>query len=67
MATSLRPAISWGRLPVLVGADDDGHCVAFESFAYHKLGYHDEYELGPAEIVRLAPMPLRCSRRLATR
>ena len=30
-----------GRLPVLVGADDDGHCVAFESFAYHKLGYHD--------------------------
>ena len=44
-----------GRLPVLVGADDDGHCVAFESFAYHKLGYHDEYELGPAEIVRLTP------------
>ena len=40
-----------GRLPVL----DDGHCVAFESFAYHKLGYHDEYELGPAEIVRLTP------------
>ncbi len=44
-----------GRLPVLVGADDNGHCVAFESFAYHKLGYHDEYELGPAEIVRLTP------------
>lgn len=44
-----------GRLPVLVGADDDGRCVAFESFAYHKLGYHDEYELGPAEIVRLTP------------
>ena len=44
-----------GRLPVLVGADDDGYCVAFESFAYHKLGYHDEYELGPAEIVRLTP------------
>ncbi len=44
-----------GRLPVLVGRDGDGHCVAFESFAYHKLGYHDEYELGPAEIVRLTP------------
>ena len=44
-----------GRLPVLVGRDDNGHCVAFESFAYHKLGYHDEYELGPAEIVRLTP------------
>ena len=44
-----------GRLPVLVGADSNGHCVAFESFAYQKLGYHDEYELGPAEIVRLTP------------
>ena len=44
-----------GRLPVLVGCDENGHCVAFESFAYHKLGYHDEYELGPAEIVRLTP------------
>ena len=29
--------------------------LPFESFAYHKLGYHDEYELGPAEIVRLTP------------
>ena len=27
-----------GRLPVLVGRDENGHCVAFESFAYHKLG-----------------------------
>lgn len=44
-----------GRLPVLVGRDENGYCVAFESFAYHKLGYHDEYELGPAEIVRLTP------------
>ena len=44
-----------GRLPVLVGKNDQGHCVSFESFAYHKLGYHDEYELGPAEIVRLTP------------
>ncbi|MDE8701496.1 amidophosphoribosyltransferase [Adlercreutzia equolifaciens] len=44
-----------GRLPVLVGRDENGHCVAFESFAYQKLGYHDEYELGPAEIVRLTP------------
>ena len=45
-----------GRLPVLVGKHPDGSlCVSFESFAYHKLGYHDEYELGPAEIVRLTP------------
>lgn len=42
-----------GRLPVLIGKDNDGHCVSFESFAYHKLGYEDEYELGPGEIVQL--------------
>ena len=42
-----------GRLPVLVGQSEDGCCVSFESFAYHKLGYEDAYELGPREIVRL--------------
>lgn len=46
---------SMGRLPVLIGKDADGHCVAFESFAYQKLGYEDEYELGPGEIVRITP------------
>ena len=35
-----------GRLPVLIGKSDDGFCISFESFAYHKLGYRDEYELG---------------------
>ena len=42
-----------GRLPVLVGRNDDGLCVSFESFAYHKLGYQDHYELGPGEIVKM--------------
>ena len=42
-----------GRLPVLVGKNDNGLCVSFESFAYHKLGYQDYYELGPGEIVRI--------------
>ena len=42
-----------GRLPVLVGRDGEGHCIAFESFAYHKLGYEDAYELGPGEIARI--------------
>ena len=42
-----------GRLPVLVGTHEDGCCVSFESFAYHKLGYDDEHELGPREIVRI--------------
>ena len=44
-----------GRLPVLVGKNEDGCCVSFESFAYHKLGYADCYELGPGEIVKITP------------
>lgn len=42
-----------GRLPILVGKCEDGHCVAFENFSYQKLGYADEKELGPGEIVEL--------------
>ena len=42
-----------GRLPVLIGKGEDGHCISFESFAYHKIGYEDEYELGPREIVKV--------------
>ena len=44
-----------GRLPVLVGKDEAGYAVSFESFAYQKLGYENEYELGPGEIVKLTP------------
>ena len=44
-----------GRLPVILGRNEDGYCVSFESFAYHKLGYDDYRELGPGEIVRLTP------------
>ena len=40
-----------GRLPVHIGKKDGAYCVSFESFAYHKLGYSDAYELGPGEIV----------------
>ena len=42
-----------GRLPIHVGKSSEGLAVSFESFAYQKLGYKDEYELGPAEIVEL--------------
>ena len=42
-----------GRLPVNIGKSGDGYCVSFESFAYQKLGYQNEYELGPGEIVRI--------------
>lgn len=44
-----------GRLPVLIGRRDDGYCVSFENFAYQKLGYTDEKELGPGEIVSVSP------------
>ena len=42
-----------GRLPVHIGQDEEGCCVAFESFAYQKMGYHDAYELGPGEVVKI--------------
>ena len=42
-----------GRLPVLIGQSEDGCCISFESFAYHKLGYEDAYELGPREVVKV--------------
>ena len=42
-----------GRLPIHIGQDDEGCCVAFETFAYQKMGYHDAYELGPAEVVKI--------------
>lgn len=42
-----------GRIPVLIGARDDGYCVSFEDFAYKKLGYSDYKELGPGEVVEL--------------
>lgn len=44
-----------GRLPILVGKNEDGYSVSFESFAYQKFGYLDEKELGPGEIVELSP------------
>ena len=44
-----------GRLPVLVGQNENGCCVSFESFAYQKLGYQTIRELGPGEIARITP------------
>ncbi len=44
-----------GRIPVLIGKGEDGYAVTFESFAYQKLGFVDEKELGPGEIVKITP------------
>ncbi len=44
----------FGRLPILIGKNDDGYGVSFESFALEKVGYCIEKELGPGEIVHLS-------------
>ena len=42
-----------GRLPIVVGKNEEGHCVSLESFACQKLGYTPCYNLGPNEIVKV--------------
>ena len=44
-----------GRLPIVLGKNEDGRCVTFESFAAQKTGYEIERELGPGEIVHITP------------
>lgn len=44
-----------GRTPLVIGKKENGYCVAFESFSYENLGYHDAHELGPNEIVFITP------------
>ena len=44
-----------GRTPLVIGKKSDARCVSFESFAYINLGYTDERELGPGEIVFVTP------------
>ena len=44
-----------GRIPVIIGKSENGHCVSFESFAVFKVGYEIKKELGPGEIVELTP------------
>ena len=42
-----------GRLPIVIGRNENGCCAAMESFACQKLGYNPCYNLGPGEIVKL--------------
>ena len=44
----------FGRIPIHIGKSENGYAVSFESFAYEKLGYEDECELGPGEIVEIS-------------
>lgn len=50
---------SLGRTPVVIGKKNGAHCVSFESFAYLNLGYVEERELGPGEIVVVTPEGIR--------
>lgn len=49
----------YGRTPAVIGQNDEGYCVSFESFAYLNLGYHDYKELGPGEICVITPTEVR--------
>lgn len=40
-----------GRTPVVLGKKDGARCACFESFSYLNLGYQNDRELGPGEIV----------------
>ncbi len=42
-----------GRLPIVIGRSEDGHCASFESYVCEKMGYTPVRDLGPAEIVSL--------------
>ncbi len=48
-----------GRTPVSIGRKEDAYCASFESFAYLNLGYTEERELGPGEIVVMTPEGVR--------
>ena len=44
-----------GRTPVALGKKEGAFCISFESFAYLNLGYSEERELGPGEVVIVTP------------
>ncbi len=44
-----------GRLPIRIGIGEYSTGVSFESFALSKMGYEDQRDLGPGEIVELSP------------
>ena len=46
----------FGRLPIVIGKNEDGYCVTFEDYAGIKLGYEVVRELGPGEIVEISPV-----------
>ena len=45
----------FGRIPVVIGQNEDGFCASFESFAYEKLDFHYYKELKAGEIAEISP------------
>ena len=45
----------FGRLPIVIGKNEDGFCVTFADYAGLKRGYEGGRELGPGEIVEISP------------
>ena len=45
----------FGRTPIAIGKKEGAYCAAFESFSFLNLGYSQERELGPGEVVVLEP------------
>jgi glutamine phosphoribosylpyrophosphate amidotransferase len=45
----------WGRRPLIVGKKADGFAVASESGAFPNLGFEIHQEIGPGEVVFMAP------------
>ncbi len=44
-----------GRTPVILGKNDSGYTVAFESSSFGNLGYETVRDLGPSEMVFITP------------
>ena len=45
----------YGRTPLVIGQNEEGFCIASESFSFINIGYSYRSELGPGEIVRITP------------
>ncbi|MGB9005476.1 MAG: amidophosphoribosyltransferase [Candidatus Aminicenantales bacterium] len=45
----------WGRTPVIIGRKPGSYAVTLETCAFPNLGYETDKELGPGEIVFIAP------------
>ncbi|MBQ6315238.1 MAG: amidophosphoribosyltransferase [Mogibacterium sp.] len=48
-----------GRLPIRIGIGEHSTAAAFESFTLSKMGYENQRDLGPGEIVELRPDGVR--------